>query len=144
MNYWFDQGILLAQRSRLEGLRKGFRGHRIDSEEILTGLLILGGIAMAIWLLSYLLRLQEGRRAYSSPLWLFFSLCRAHRLRWSEGWLLWRVARAQRLSDAARVFLEPERLQAANLGPALRRRAAQLEQLRERLSARPEGRPPDQ
>jgi hypothetical protein len=84
---------------------------------------------------------------------LFLSLCRAHRLRWAEWWLLWRVARDQKVKDPARLFLEPRWLDSARLRPVLRLRAARLESIRRRLFGRllggdvsqpgPAGRDPD-
>ncbi len=138
MNDLLHNAILLAQRSRLEGLERGFKGRRIGWDDIVTGLLVVAVIALLIWVLSYFLNSQERRRAHASPIGLFLSLCSAHRLRWSERWLLWRVARRQRLRDPARLFLEPERLDRANLAPSLRLRAAEIEALRDRLFAEPE------
>jgi hypothetical protein len=135
--------ILLAQRGRLEDLARGFRGRRtrIETDDVITGLMVLGVIALAVWILSYVTKVREPGRSYTSPSRLFLSLCRAHRLRWSERWLLWRLARAQRLRDPGRLFLEPERFEAAHLGPALRQRADQLAQLRDRLFAEPDLKP---
>ncbi len=69
----------------------------------------------------------------SSPNRLFLSLCRAHRIAWSDRWLLWRLAASQRLEDPARVFLEPERLDPDAAGPFSARRAARLERLQRKL-----------
>lgn len=137
-----NHGILLAQGGRLDGLRKGFEGRRFDFGDVLTAVLILGGIGLAVWVLSYLLSLRERRRGYSSPLGLFLSLCKAHRLRWSQRWLLWRLARSQRLRDPALLFVEPERFQPASLGPTLRSRSDELAQLRGRLFAEPKQQSP--
>lgn len=146
MNCSLYRGILLAAQSRLDSLSSGFRGRRarLETDDIVTGLLIFSGIALAVWGLSLFLRLQERRRGYPRPLRLFLSLCRAHRLRPSEWWLLWRVARAQRLRDPARLFLEPERLQPADLGQRLAARADQLAQIRDRLFAQLDQQPQDQ
>jgi hypothetical protein len=135
MNRLLYQGILLAQQGRLEGLSSGFRGRRarFDTGDIVTAVLIVVGIAVGLGILSYVLRLQERRRGYTSPLRLFLSLCRAHRLPWSARWLLWRVSRAQQLRDPARLFLEPERLEAAQLVRKFKTRQTQLSQIRERL-----------
>ena len=135
MNAWFQHGILLAQKSRIESLRRGFEGRRIGSDDVLKGMLLLTAITALILLLTYALNLQERRRNYSSPLGLFLALCKAHRLRWSERWLLWRVARSQRLRDPARLFLEPERFAPAQLGPSFRLRTGQLKHLYGRLYA---------
>ena len=78
---------LLAQRSRLEYLQDRFEGRRIDAGDVVTGLLILVGLVVAAWLLSVLLNLQERRKGRNSSFRLFISLCKAHRLRWSQWWL---------------------------------------------------------
>ncbi|NQU23718.1 MAG: hypothetical protein HQ567_20745 [Candidatus Nealsonbacteria bacterium] len=133
INAWFQHGILLAQNSRLDSMRQRFEGHRIGSNDIVKGLLLLIALTALILLLTYVLNLQESRRKYSSPLRLFLALCKAHGLRWSECWLLWRVARSQRLRDPTRLFLEPERFAPAQLGPRFRMRAGRLKLLYERL-----------
>jgi len=125
--------VLLGKGSRLDGLSRGFRGRRLDTEDFVIGLMIVGGVLLSMWVLARFLSYQERRRASARPLRLFCSLCKAHGLRWSEWWLLWKVARCQRLRDPARVFLEPERLDPANLNTALRRRQAKLEALRGRI-----------
>ena len=137
MNHLLCRGILLAQGNRLESMSSRFRrggSHtQIDGWDILVGLLVLAGIGVFVWFLSYAIRLQEKGRGLPSPFGLFLQLCKAHQLRWSQRWLLWRLARAQRLRDPARVFLEPERYEPAHLSPALQPRAAELEELRGRL-----------
>ena len=144
MNGLIDLGILPGQvllgqgfEAARKGLNKGFRGRPVDFSDIVTGVLVFLGIALAVWVLSYVLSLRERRRGRTSPLGLFLSLCKAHRLRWAEQWLLWRVARAQKLRDPARLFLEPERFRPAGLGAALQSRSAELENLRDRLFAEP-------
>ncbi|MHC4177910.1 MAG: hypothetical protein ACYSWU_10405, partial [Planctomycetota bacterium] len=133
MNRLLYHGILLAQRGRIDDLGGGLRSRRarFDAQDMATFLLIAAGIALAVWGISCLLRLQERRLRHARPLRLFLSLCRAHRLRWSERWLLWRVARAGRLRDPARLFLEPEHLEAVNLGRPFQARQDQLKQIRD-------------
>ena len=135
MNRLLYHGIVLAEGSRLEGLSREFRGRRsrFDTQDIVIALMVVAAIAVAIFLVSYYLNLQERRRGSVRPLRLFLSLCQAHRLRWSERWLLWRVSRIQRLRDPARLFIEPQRLQPANLGRSLRARQAQFDDIRGRL-----------
>ena len=132
---------LLAQRSRLEEVTSVLRNRpsQIDTQYVLTGLLVLTAIVLAMWLLSQILARQERRKSYNSAWMMFFSLCKAHGLSWSDRWFLWRVARHQRLRDPARLFLEPERLADDNLSPALRLRQAQWKGLRGRLFADLEG-----
>ena len=140
MNHLIHHGMLLAQSSRWDSMSRGFRGRRarIDFNDVVLGLLILGGVVAALWGLSVVLRLQERRRGYTSPLGLFLSLCKAHGLRWSQRWLLWRVVRSHRLRDPAQLFLRPELLNPAKLGPPFRLRAAELKRLRSSLFVEPE------
>ena len=140
MNRLIHHGILLAQSSRWDSMSRGFRGRRsrIDFDDVMLGLVILGGVVAALWGLSLLLRLQERRRGYTSPLGLFLSLCKAHRLRWSQRWLLWRIVRSCRLRDPAQLFVRPELLNPAALGPSFRLRAAELKRLRSLLFVEPE------
>ena len=139
MNHWIHHGILLAQSGRWEGMSRRFRGRntRIDLNDVLIGLLILGGVVAVLWALSLVIRLQEHRQAYTSPLRLFWSLCKAHQLRWSQCWLLWRVVRTRRMQDPAQLFLRPELLNPAGLGRSFRLRMAELKSLRALLFVEP-------
>ncbi len=136
-----DPLLLLGLQTRFEGIRSGFRGRRFDMDDVMLGLLILACGVLVLWALSYLMKFQEKQGAFSSPTMLFWSLCQAHALRWSDRWLLWRVARAARLRDPARLFLEPERFEPSKLRPALRLHAARLGRLAEMLFVDP---PPPQ
>jgi hypothetical protein len=132
--------LLFAQRSRLDHLSDSFKTHSnaaIDKGEVIAGLSILAGIAALVWLLSRFLTVQEHRKAYNSPLRLFLALCKAHELRWSDRWLLWRLARERRLKDPARIFLEPQLFEEAGLRRSLRAQAPRLRQLRNALFAEP-------
>ncbi|MHC4399693.1 MAG: hypothetical protein ACYTG0_08440 [Planctomycetota bacterium] len=139
MNALVVDCILLAQQAPnpLDNISKEFQGRdaRVESGYLVTGLVVLVGIVVAVWFLAKLWERYEGCAPQNSPRKLFFSLCRAHRLRWSEWWLLWRVARDQKLDSPARLFLEPERLDPASLSPFLRLRAPQLAAIRSRLFA---------
>ena len=128
-------GILLAQQSRLESMGGGFRGRRarIDTSDLVVGALVICGIAFFIWCLSRMTKLQERRLGYSSASTLFLSLCRAHKLSLRQTWLLWRLTRFQKLRDPARLFLEPARLEAANLGRSLRLRADEMQKIHQQL-----------
>ena len=143
MNRLLCDYTLTAQRSRLDEVSSVLRNRpsQIDTQYVLSGLLVLTAIVLGLWLLSQLLARQERRKSYNSAWMMFFSLCKAHGLSWSDRWLLWRLARHQRLRDPARLFLEPERLADDNLSPALRLRLAQWEALRGRLFADLEGTP---
>ena len=138
-------GMLLAAQNPLENLTREFQGRetRTNSGYLTTGLLILLAMLVAVWLLSQVVERYGSRRPTDSPLRLFLALCWAHRLRWKEGWLLWRVARDQQLADPARLFLEPSRIDPANVSPVLGLRAAELDAIGRRLFANaPEDAPP--
>ena len=131
--------LLLAERgSRLNQFSESFKGHssNVDNGEMVTGLLILAGIAALVWLLSRLMGGQDRPKTANSPLRLFLSLCKAHKLSWSECWLLWRLARARHLKDAGRLFLE--RSGSSRLAWQVRScQAARLNRLRDGLFAVP-------
>ncbi len=95
------RGVLLAERTRLGSLNLPLhgRGEMSGRDDVLLGLLILAALAAGIWALSRLLAIGSRHRAYDSPRRLFLSLCQAHRLRWSQRWLLWRLASSQGLKD---------------------------------------------
>lgn len=137
MNDYLLKFILLAQENRLEYLTRGFRRRqtRIDFGDVVISLLTVASFLLALWLLSRLIERQQERGPRNSRLGLFFSLCKAHGLPWSEWWLLWRLARHQRLRDPARLFLEPQRFDSPNLGPALQLRADRLKGIAGRLFA---------
>ena len=128
---------LLGQASRVDGFRKAFRGKRFDTGDIVAAVMIFTCIGLALWLLAYMQSRNERRGSYASPWGLFVTLCRAHRLRLSEWWLLYQVARTQQLKDPARLFMEPQRFAPEHLGPSLRARAKQLASLRNRLFIEP-------
>jgi hypothetical protein len=107
----YRHAMLLAQGGGLDDFARGLRENRFrfDSENIAAALLTVAGIALAVWILWYLVRLYERRQGRPRP-----------------GRLLWRVARAEKLRDPACLFLEPERLEAARLGPAFAGRQSEL------------------
>ena len=138
MNRWLSPWIPVAEADYWENVARGFRGYRTDVQpsDIVFGLLIVVIAVMTLWLLARLSGADDRRQRCDRPWMLFLSLCRAHRLRWSDWWLLLRVARHQRLREPARIFLEPERLETANLSPSLKSRAQRLCWLRGHLFAR--------
>jgi hypothetical protein len=130
-------GALLADRNRVDEVIGVLREHpkQLDAEYLWSGLAVIVAIVLTFWLLSRLLARQENPPPCNSTSKLFFSLCRAHGLSWSQRWLLWRVARQQKLRDAARLFLEPERLAERHLGRRLKHRRQDLAALRRCLFA---------
>ncbi len=138
--------LLLARAARLHDMGSGFRGRQAQwqTSDVFFGLAVAAGVAAVVWALWYVNLRQQGGGQRSRPLGLFFELCRAHGLRFTDRWLLWRLARAEGLRDPARLFLESERFESADLPAVLRLRAGQLERLRQRLfpealDASPEG-----
>lgn len=92
---------------------------------------IIAAVCVAIRLGSRLLR----RRRYNSHGSLFNGLCRTHGLDHRARGLLKRAARYHKLAQPARVFTEPKWLDPAELKGSLRRRAAEVAILRNRLFA---------
>jgi len=137
MNQLLIDCVLLARQNPLGDLAREFQGRqtRVESGYVTAGVLVLMCILVGVSVLSRVMDRLKGRRPVDSSPTLFLALCRAHRLRLSQWWLLWRVARHQHLKDPARLFLEPERLQPGNVSPMLRLRAAELEWLGARLFA---------
>ena len=133
-------GLLSAGQTPMENLTDYFRGPRVElrASDAVSLLLGLGGLILLFWLLSLLLNWQERGCRRPSATRLFLRLSRAHRLAWTDVWLLWRLARSQRLSEPARVFLEPDRFDAVHLSGTLRRSRARLDHLRAKLFADPE------
>jgi hypothetical protein len=136
MNALLESGILLAEPSRLETLGRGFQhGSGVSRGNIVLGVFVLVGIVLAVWAAAYWHTHRDRLPWCNDAAKLFWSLCRAHALRWGDRWLLWRVARYQRLDDPARMFLEPQRLDPANLGAVFRTQSARLGAIRARLFA---------
>ena len=126
---------LLVGEERLEYLTRGFRERptQVDFSQVMLGVAVLIAFVVMLWILSRWVDYRKARGPSNSRLGLFFSLCRAHELKWSEWLLLWRVSRRHRLRDPARVFIEPERLDPAGLGRRFRSRKPQLEKLSNQL-----------
>ena len=131
----WDQVMLLAQSSRLRALGSGVRGRRaqFDSGDLFTMVVVLAVFVVGLVVHSKLMSRQERRRSFTSPGELFRALVKAHGLDRSSRRLLRQIASYQRLAEPARLFLEPERFEPANLSVPLRARAAVVAALRDRL-----------
>jgi hypothetical protein len=135
MNHWLTNHVLMAQANPFKGLSGGFKPGE-NQQGVGSVIVVLAVILAFLVILGFLARFADRRhkRAPSnSPLLLFIALCRAHRLSWSDRLLLWRVARWHRLKHPGRLFLEPDRLDPANLGPDLRRKGHRLQAIQDRL-----------
>ncbi len=126
--------ILLAEHARGESFRDGFRGRgTAGHDDVLLGLLIVAALVAGMWALSRLVGVRRQRRGYNSPWRLFWALCKAHRLNWSDSWLLRRVARDQGLRDPGRLFLEIQRWEKKDLGPRFALEYPRLKALRDQI-----------
>ena len=109
--------ILFAESNRSESFREGFRNRGTAAhDDVLLGLLIVAALVAGMWAISRLVNLRR-RGGYNNPWRLFWALCKAHHLSWSDSWLLRRVARDQCLRHPARLFLEAQRWEEKKLGP---------------------------
>jgi hypothetical protein len=126
--------ILFAQRSRGESFSEGFRERaHLGREDVLLGLLIAVAMIAGIWAFLRLMDARRRRRGYNNPWQLFWALCKAHGLNWSDSWLLRRVAREQRLAAPGRLFLEVDRWEEKKLGPGFALEFARLKALRAKI-----------
>ncbi len=129
---------LLAQKSRMDELARqmggGFRGEptAVNWSGLLIGMAAVTAVLLVWWMAARWLP-ESSRRPVGGPWRLFFALCGAHGLEWTDRWLVWRLARRQRLDHPARLFVEPERWAPANLGWLGPSRAERLAHVRERL-----------
>ena len=103
--------VLVAEANPFKGLSGGFRPetNQQSGASVLVVLVVLVALIAALWIASRLADRRRQQGPTHSPLLLWLALCRAHRLRWSERLVLWRLARAHKLHNPARLFLEPER-----------------------------------
>jgi hypothetical protein len=129
--------FLLAEQDRMQDVFNSFRATqaRDGMDEVYYGLTILAGIVVVMFIVSVFIKYRRRREGYASPLGLFWNLCQAHKLKWGERWLLWRLARMEQLSDPARLFLEPEWFTSSSLPREMRQHAAKLKSIRDRLFA---------
>ena len=130
----FISYILLAEPSRSNSFREGFRSRGATGrDDVLLGLLIVATLIAGMWAISRLVSQRRQRHGYHNPWRLFWALCKAHRLSWSESWLLRRVARDQGLRDPGRLFLEVQRWEEKSLGPRFALEYPRLKALRDQI-----------
>jgi hypothetical protein len=141
MGSWCFGDLPLLGRNGLDELASrmadGFRGDRArwDSTTLIAMVAGTTAIILLLWIVSRYVGRQDRRTVHQSPGKLFLRLCSAHRLTWTETWLLWRLARWRRLGDPARLFLEPERFDTRDLAPVLARHTPRIQSLCVRLFA---------
>jgi hypothetical protein len=129
--------VFFAGHAPWRSMGSGFRGSRarMDAGDAVTGLVILVAVILGVFILARLLARQERQRLYYSPRALFRSLCKAHQLDRQNRRLLDDLARWQRLTHPAQLFLESHRFDPVNLSPQLREKAELLQKLRDQIFA---------
>ena len=126
--------ILLGRGNIFEASRKlAQHNGKLSIANLAIAVLVFAGLAAILFFLSKIFSPREKSRGVNSPWRLFWALCRAHGLRLSQCWLLWRVARDHQLKDPALLFVEPELLDVDVLGAGFASHAAVVESLRGRL-----------
>ena len=134
MNAALMRIILLGRANFFESARKySQRSSQIDVADLWLILAALGGLALLLFVLAKLFPSDEKARVINSPLRLFWALCRAHHLKFSQRWLLWRIARKYALKDPALLFVEPELLDIDMLGAGFGRKTAAIKTLHGQL-----------
>ena len=135
LNFWTLPGPLWADMSKFRNMGSQFRGPRaqVETDEIITGAILMLGLVVVIYILWRLASRHERQGAYDSPRRLFQQLCKAHALDRPRRGLLKRMARWYRLAHPAQLFLESDRFEAANLGPEFVGEMAAVAQLRQVL-----------
>ncbi len=131
MSHYF----LLGQVNALDFGRK-FRAADENFQWANVALFIAIATAMGFGLwLALRLATEREKRGYRSPRQLFRELCHAHQLDRSSRALLKRLATAHNLMPS-RLFLDPERFDATQLGGSWTNQRPQLEQLRDTIFGR--------
>ena len=126
---------LLADRSLFKDMGSGFRAKRehFDASDLFLWFGIVIGVFVVIGIIAKVVARRDKRQLYNSPRGLFRALCRAHGLDRPSRRLLARIARAQELTQPARLFLEPERYSEAKVSEQFREERAAIELLRKKL-----------
>jgi hypothetical protein len=131
--------VLLADEDRFRLMSEGFRGQRraLGGSDLLLLLLIVAGMALAVWGLSRLAARRDRDRRIHSPKALFSELCQAHGLDRPARQLLLALARQHGLAHPAQIFVQPELCSAPSGAGPLQSRRAEIESLRGRLFGPP-------
>ena len=134
MNAMLMRIIILGRTNPFESLRRhSQQSSQIDIGDLWLALAAFGGLVVLLIVLAKLFPSNEKTRKINSPLRLFWALCRTHRLKLSQRWLLWRIARDYELKDPALLFVEPELLDVDMLDKGFAGRAAAINSLHEQL-----------
>ena len=114
---------VLAQTDRWKEMGRDFRADhsKLDATLLIVSVVVLIGVLIFMWILNRAMTQQEGPRLYNDPKQLFRDLCRAHELTGGQRRLLLAIARSQKLQQPAMLFVEPDRLTAAQAAKEFRR-----------------------
>lgn len=127
--------ILLGQVNPLDfGSKFRAAGEEFRWTNAALVLAIIAAVGFGLWLALRVAATRE-KRGYRSPRRLFNELCLAHQLDRPSRALLKRLAVAHNLTPS-RLFLDPERFDAAQLGGTWTGERPQLEQLRDTIFGR--------
>lgn len=123
---------LLADTNRFQSMGRQFRrgGSTLDLGQFLVWMAVVVLLVAAACIIAQRLARRQ-QPGYCSSRRLFLDLCRAHGLDQKKRSLLRELARYQRLQQPARLFLEPDRFEAANLGSSLASRSGEIQRVRD-------------
>jgi hypothetical protein len=126
--------VLLGQVSR-EEFGRAFRGatSQLSWHDLIPYVAAATLATIGISLYRWLKRRNDMTEACDDPSKLFRELCGVHGLDRASRRLLRRLSEALGFAQPAQIFLSPDAFNAAQLPPALRKQAAELNQLRDRL-----------
>ncbi|GAB6165200.1 hypothetical protein JCM19992_12000 [Thermostilla marina] len=107
-----DISILAIREAPFQQLQREFQRRAYEPPAGNVYYIAAGAVAviLGLWVLAKILDYRHRRRPYRSRLALFWTLCGRHRLTWRQTWLLWRLARARKLTDPAMLFVDPDML----------------------------------
>lgn len=130
------QSAVLAQANDLDKFSDSFRHAtetRIELADVTLWLAALGAVVLVVWILAVVSDRYREHKPYRSSWGLFLGLAKAQKLQWSEIWLVWRLARWNRLKQPGLLFLEPGRFLLGNLPLCMKSRAPELKAIADRL-----------
>lgn len=135
-NLWFT--LLANETDRLGGMARGFRPAETSFwlYDVLVVLSVVAAIGLVFWGVSRVMFPREPK-LFNKPNALFRELCRAHKLKMRQRWLLWRLAHLRRAAQPAAVFLNAELYDESSLPAQLRPFAGELSLLQRQLFAAP-------
>ncbi len=126
--------ILLGRSNFFEGGKSFTKRHsQLSISELVLGVVVFVSFVALLLLLFKIFSPPEKSRGLNSPLRLFWDLCRAHKLKLSQCWLLWKISRALEMKDPALLFVEPELIDPDLLGKAFTSKTNEIKSLHDRI-----------